>query len=824
MFALQLPTFNDASGTTVRHSGCDATTTVPLETPKVKRYTLHHSSVKHYAATVLLLGSLVVLLAGYLRPATAGYRCALVLSGGGARGFAQIGVLQVFDSLGIKPDIIVATSMGAIIGGLYAAGFSADSIAALAGSVDWNTIYRNSSPRKSLFVLQKEDPYNSLFEIRFNNNLFPIFPNAISHGQAFYDLLTPLLIVPLFRSGMDFNRLSTPLRIVATDLMTGEKVVFSDGNIVSAIRASCAIPLAFSPVEKNGTLLVDGGIAENIPVGTAREQGAQNIILIDVTSPLWKKEDLENPVRLVDQIVSIGRIRSRETDPPDADLIIRPDLGDLKNNDFSNIDTMISLGYQATLALKEKLAALCPPGDEPDISRPPVRRCSAAAEQSKVLSGGQPSVTDPSAPVHHCPVTDTILIEGNRKTRRHILLNASGISPGDTLDGPAARRVLTSLYATDLFENVNVDIDSTGTTRIDVEEKKYLRTRFGLRFDDFHLGEGFVEPAYENCFGIGMIALMHLHYGLRREKYTLELLGNHLFTRNFATNLQFQLFSSKEKIREIDTVYNDSTLMASTVALHEHTLRKTGMNFYIGTQIGRFSLLTGGLRLERFMVQQSDADMLGDLFGIHFKKTLPTISLKLTMDSMDRYPFPNTGTKMYLSLSASGRAFGGGYSFIKYVGSLERYFTFCDIHTIHPMISFSWATNALPEVERVYLGGALYEERYREMSVHNYVPFIGIPPRTIIGDRFVINHLEYRCAIKKNLYSHLILDWGAAWNHDNENYREIAEEAPLGIGIGVSYMTIFGPIRLLYGQLLKNSSFYVSNRTEFFYFSVGYDF
>ena len=164
---------------------------VKPEISKVKRYTLHRFRVKNYTIRFIVAVAMLLSCLFFQRSAVAEYRCALVLSGGGARGFAQIGVLKALDSLHIKPDLIVATSMGAIVGGLYAAGFSADSIAALVRSIDWSTIYRNSSPRKSLFVLQKEELSNSLLEVRFNSNLAPVLPNAISHGQTFYDLLPP---------------------------------------------------------------------------------------------------------------------------------------------------------------------------------------------------------------------------------------------------------------------------------------------------------------------------------------------------------------------------------------------------------------------------------------------------------------------------------------------------------------------------------------------------------------------------------------------------------------------------------------------------------
>jgi NTE family protein len=801
------------------------------EKANVKKYTLPYFLI-HKKSTIRT-GLCILVFSCFLmpRPVDAQNRCALVLSGGGSRGFAQIGVLKALETLNIKPDLIVATSMGAIIGALYASGFSADSIAALIRSVDWSSIYRNTSPRKSLFVIQKEDPFDALFELRFNYNLKPILPNAISHGQAFYDLLTPLLIVPQFKAGMVFDSLKIPLRILATDLMTGNRIVIKDGNIATAIRASCAVPLAFSPVEIDDKLLSDGGIAANIPVETAYLEGAILVLLVDVTSPLWKKEDLDNPVRLVDQIVSISRIVHRDKERLSADIVIRPDLEEYKNNDFEKIDTMISAGFQKTLSLKNEIIALLNRQPDrkqktgfPSPEKTPAEEAVDVVPDSAVRHSQTPTPAPPLARHRTMPVTEKILLSGNDRTRGHLLLNASGLNPGDTLNGATTKRVITSLYATDLFENVNVDIDSQGVVRIMVEEKKYLRMRIGLRFDDFHLGEGFVEPAYENCFGIGMIALMHLQYGLRREKYTVELLGNHQFSRNFTINFQSQLYTSKEKIREIDTAYEDSSTMISTIELHENTLRKTGFNIFIGTQVGRFSLLSGGIRLERFLVQTTDADMLGDLFGLHFKKTLPSILLKLSMDSMDRFPFPTSGTKMFLSLSGTGKILGGRYAFLKYSGSLGRYLTFFKIHTIFPMISFSWSNDALPEVERSYLGGTLCEERYRELSVHNYIPFIGLPPRTLLGDCFGIAHFEYRCEIKKNLFTHFLVDWGSAWDSENGNFQDIISEAPVGVGIGISYLTFFGPVRLTYGQLMKNESNFHNKQTESVYFSAGYDF
>ncbi len=733
-------------------------------------------------------------------------RFALVLSGGGARGLCQIGVLKAIESKGIRPDLIVASSMGAIIGALYAAGIPADSIETLARMVDWDKIFSNTSHRRMLFVSQKKEPANALLELRFDYNLKPILPTSVSYGQSFYELLAPLLVIPQWKAGFDFDSLPIPLRIIATDLLSGKRVVFSNGNICTAVRASCAVPLAFSPVEMNGTLLIDGGVSANIPVETAKEMGAEVVAVVDATSAFAKKEELDNPVKLVDQIIGIGIAHRKESEKNKADLIISPDLGNIKKTDFHAIDTLIEIGYRTGMRFCDTVAIMLNSRRE-------------AEKDETVLS-----IKDLSHSSGVTPEVKGIVCIGNKRTADRLLLKAAGIGIGDTFSSELVRNAINSLYATDLFENTNVDLDSSGNCRIMVEEKKYWRLRTGLRFDEFHLGEGYAEPAFENCFGLGIVALMHLHYGLRREKYTFELHSNQLFSRNFANVIQMQLYSSKEKIQQIDTTISDSATMVSTTSLTERTLRKTGISMYFGAQLGRFSLLSGGIRLERFNVQRKDPDMLRDIIGMRLKEILPYFSLKLTMDSMDKYPYPKSGIRQIFSIGGSNKLLAGKYTFIKCGGSIGGYFTFFNYHTFFPSVSFSWADNPLPQVERPFIGGAFSEERYQEMSVYNYIPFYGLPPRAISGDIFGICRLEYRCEVKKNLFTHLFFDWGTAADASVDFNRQLMDDAPMGMGIGLSYMTLLGPFRFSYGRLIKNSSRYVSSRTEFFYFSGGYDF
>lgn len=727
---------------------------------------------------------------------------ALVLSGGGARGLAQIGVLKSFEQHGLKPDLIVATSMGSLIGGLWASGYSADTIASLTRTINWDRIYVNSSSRRTLFLNKKDELSNALFELRFDYHLKPVLPNALSSGQAFYDFLAPFLVLPQFNAASNFDSLPIPLRIIATDLISGQKVVFSHGSICTALRASCAVPLAFTPVEVSPYYLVDGGIMSNIPVEVALEARAEHIIAVDVTSPPWGKDDLSNPVKLVDQIISIGSRYQRKNTTKAADFLITPDLGTIRNTDFSMVDSIIELGYTFTEALFDSLADKIGP----------------------LTSSPKHTKNAPDTESIKAPVVTTVVFSGNTRTKSSLIQRASGIHPGDTLTPIILKKALTSVYATDLFDNVNIEIDTSGRCVISCKERLYYRALMGLRFDEFHLGEGYIEPAYENCFGNGSILLMHLQYGLRREKYTLELKGNHLLTRNISTTLHFQLYSSKEKILEVDTIITDSIEGSSTKALHEHTLRKTGSFFSAETQLGRTMSLGMDLRIEKFRVQKNDAGVLNDIFGIDLKKSLPYLSLKFSMDSMDKYPFPRSGTRMFLSLGGATETFGGKYTFVKCSGMLSRYFTLHKRHTFMPKISFGWANNPLPAVEKVYIGGMLTEEPAQRISVYNYQSFCGLAPRTITGDEYAIFHAEYRGELKKNLYAHLALDWGPTWNVNDDINSSLLTDAPLGLGIGISYLTFAGPIKLYFGQLLKDSHQFYSEGGEFFYFSAGYDF
>jgi outer membrane protein assembly factor BamA len=209
------------------------------------------------------------------------------------------------------------------------------------------------------------------------------------------------------------------------------------------------------------------------------------------------------------------------------------------------------------------------------------------------------------------------------------------------------------------------------------------------------------------------------------------------------------------------------------------------------------------------------------------------------IDDLDKFPFPEKGQKHYISIGGTHDKLGGIESFLKIEGSASEYFTFAGKHTFFPQAQFMWASDSLPDVERVYVGGAMPEEKYKEISVFNYIPFFGLPPRAMPGDVALILRGNYRVQMERNLYLTVALDWGYAWTWNTQwawssksyataknVFDEFIDKAAVGLGLGAAYNSMFGPVRFSWGRLLRNKlpgelNIITENQ---FSLSVGHDF
>jgi len=278
----------------------------------------------------------------------------IALSGGGARGFAQIGILKAFEKENIPIDYIAGTSMGGIIGGLYAAGNSASDLEKIAQQVDWSDLLSDTPPRLSLLLTQREEREGALFELRFDG-LKPFVPKALTSGQKISNLLTNLTMRANLLARSDFDNLKIPFRVVTTDLVTGSEVILKSGDLSEALRATMAVPLAFSPVEKEGMLLVDGGLVDPVPVEVVKNMGADVVIAINTSSELLTSDKIKNPFDIANQATSIMSLEKKNQQLKKADFVISPDLSLFSSIDFNKVDQLIKIGEEATKSCVEEL-------------------------------------------------------------------------------------------------------------------------------------------------------------------------------------------------------------------------------------------------------------------------------------------------------------------------------------------------------------------------------------------------------------------------------------------------------------------------------------
>jgi len=282
-------------------------------------------------------------------------KIALVLSGGGARGMAHIGVLQVLEEVGIYPDYITGTSMGSVVGGLYALGYTSDELDSITKTADWNVILGNDIDYTNVAYEEKEFFGRYLLELPMDG-LTPSLPKGLLEGQNLNKLFSDLT-----RSAHDinsFDSLPIPFRAVATDIATGKSVTLGSGSLTKSMRASMAIPSVFTPIEIDGKLLVDGGLVRNFPVTEAKDMGADIIIGVFVSTDLDEKEDLKS---LVDILFQSSFVMSAYDSREQTQLVnyyVEPNLTGYSSSSFSESDSIVARGYKTASAFKEQFQNL----------------------------------------------------------------------------------------------------------------------------------------------------------------------------------------------------------------------------------------------------------------------------------------------------------------------------------------------------------------------------------------------------------------------------------------------------------------------------------
>ncbi|MFV8321710.1 patatin-like phospholipase family protein [Flavobacterium sp. LB3P21] len=306
--------------------------------------------MKKIALLLLIFASLTVFSQEQKKP-----KIGLVLSGGGAKGFAHIGVLKVLEEAGVKIDYIGGTSMGAVIGGLYASGYNAGQIDSIFQATNFNELLNDFIPRSSKNFYEKRNDELYALVLPFNKMKIGI-PEALSKGMYNYNLLSR--ITRNVRHIKDFNKLPIPFLCIGTNIETGEQVLLNKGNLAQAMIASSAFPSLFSPVEIDGKLLVDGGVINNYPIEEVRKLGADIIIGVDVQDDLLDRNQLKDATRILVQITNLQSIERMKKNVKETDVYIKPDIKNYGVVSFDKGKEIIRKGEEATFSVYEQIKLL----------------------------------------------------------------------------------------------------------------------------------------------------------------------------------------------------------------------------------------------------------------------------------------------------------------------------------------------------------------------------------------------------------------------------------------------------------------------------------
>ncbi|BBP81887.1 patatin [Pseudomonas sp. Pc102] len=688
-------------------------------------------------------------------------RIGLVLSGGAARGLAHIGVLRALEEQGVHIDAIAGTSMGAVIGGLYASGYSVEELEKLALAIDWRQALSDAPLRDDVPFRRKQDDRDFLVKqkLSFRDDGSLGLPLGVIQGQNLALLLESLLVHT--SDTRDFDRLAIPFRAVATDISTGEKVVFRKGHLPQAIRASMSIPAVFAPVEVDGRLLVDGGMVDNIPVDVAREMGVDLVITVDIGTPLRGRKELLTVVDVLNQSVTLMTRRNSEaqlaTLGPD-DILVQPPLAGFSATDFGRAREMIDAGYRAATILKNRFAPLAHPGG----------RQEAVLEEARL-------------PVERRPVIARISVENDSKVGDEVIRRIIRQETGKPLDLERLQSDMGTLYGLDYFEQVHYRVVKRKDGNVLVINARGKRTgtdylRLGLSLDDdmrgrstFNLGASYRVNGINT---LGAEWLTRAQIGSDQELYS-----------EFYQPLDYgsRYFVAPYIAAEAQNV--DATLDNDPIA--EYRLQRYGYGFNIGRQIAN----NGELRLG---IGQGwgDADVrIGDRRLPSFSFSEGYYEAKYSFDTLDNVDYPHEGEDIKLTLRQYDPELGSDDRYRQWELSLDKALS-SDANTFVLGGRYGRTLDSAEVVTSSFqLGGARQLSGFREDSIS--------------GQNVALARLVYYRRMTQRsflpldfpFYLGASLERGRAWNNDDSFDSGYINAGSLFI----SFDTPLGPLDFSYG-------------------------
>lgn len=700
---------------------------------------------------------------------------ALVLSGGGARGISQIGVLRELENQNIKIDYIVGTSMGAVIGGLYAAGYTPDEIEDIIVNANWDELLTTSNfyNRDKMFIDQKKYYDRKLINLRFDDFKFQT-PQAISNGYRFSEFLQEKILMSDYAFENDFDKLKIPFRAVAMDIVSGNPYIFKNGDLQTAMRASTTVPLRFTPIELDSMILIDGGPVANIPVVQAiAEFNPKIIIAVNTTSEIYTYSDLDNPMNIADQVVGVLMEAIKQKAKELSDYYITPDLEGINNSSFDNLAGIVERGEVATRKIKFENV------EDKDETVP----------------------TTTESPKY---VLNNIYIKGNDNTDEVFILSELPESDDDELFGTLVYNYWQSLYSTELFSQVRIIPSVIDSNKVDltieVKEKGTQLVLLGARVDNERNTQIEVDLIRENLFNTGTRTLLGVAVGNRNQQFVWSVSNPKVL--NLPINFNLTSYYNNITYR----TYGSENLTNNTYSRDQNGNYKVedfGFNIATGTNFDKSGKINFGFQLER--QRAFDISKEPDEF-----KTVSTFFIRTLIDSKNKSNFATQGTLIDLNFESNLLSLESDVNFSKLEFVLDAYLSPTSDLTINPFIMFGVGDKTTPLAEFWGLGG-------QDM-------FFGMREYERIGRQIFVSSLELRYKFPFEIFFDTYLsfryDVGGVWNLPEQikfaNLRQ-------GIGANLSFDTPIGPAKFALG----NSFFFLDNPDRVIfgpllgYFAIG---
>lgn len=777
----------------------------------------------------------------------------LVLSGGGARGLAHIGTLKLIDSLQIPIDYIVGTSMGGIIGALYAAGYTGNEIEKYALTTDWSELLKDKPPRSEIPFIEKRNDGKFQLELGIEGYT-PVIPSGFIHGQMislrFSDLTSAV------GSIRDFDKLPIPFRCVAVDLITGNEVVLKGGSLSKAMRSTMSIPTIFSPVEWGDSLLIDGGILNNFPADVLKEMGADIIIGVNVGSQLLPREELNSLLDVLTQTMVLTDFPKQRENYSLCNVLVQPELDGFTATDFEkeSVLEIVKRGIDAATLNRSKFVEF---------------KNKYVYDPFQIIDNGIVTSTE--------PIISSIILSGKSSYTLEYLYELIDHSPSDILDLIKLQDRISEMKTSGLFKEVEYKIQLIGVEQVIlhftlIEKKQPLIYGFtiignenlhfdfildilGLRagdpFDKAKLNEqikymaslGYfeeityiIEPIRENYLRVILTVkekpLRKLQIGLRyddrykivgilglqaantpflgmREELLIQFAG--LFKVDYiafypSRTLNFPLYPF------IRIAYKNIPIDIFNYESGEKTAEYNDQSWTFGFGFGHILRNTGVIKVE---YNQEYPNIDPTIAGLNpeeypsWEHELHILQGDIKLDRLDDPITPRSGYLFDFSYNLSLKKFGSDLEYKNFLVDGKYYFSPLQHHTF---CLAGFYTNAYNEEFPIYKypfkGGA--------------DSFVGMEINQIEGYHFGYIRIDYRLQFGNSFFLKLIGNAGKFY-YDHPSFPIKATNNLYGFGFGIKYLSIIGPFQLIFSRGSKS----VLNSNEFqnvVYFTAGYIF